>query len=658
MSGEDEFEPRLGRMRAGGSTRGKRFLNRILAAANLARGGSSGPGGRKNFSGSRLGRGAGVGRVLSGHDRFAAFRARRVIVKSRIMKLAGKGSANARAHLRYLQRDGTTREGAPGMLYGAQAEAVDGKAFLERGADDRHQFRLIVSPEDGDQYSDLKPVIRRLMAQMEEDLDTRLDWVAVDHFNTGHPHSHILLRGRDDRGRDLILARDYLAQGIRARAGEILDLDLGPRSDLDIERRLRAEVEQGRFTSIDRRLLAARGIDRVVSATASDPFEQTLRAARLAKLERMGLAEPMAPGFWRLEDEVETVLRALGERGDIVKTLARALRDNGVSRPAADQVRFEPGSSPPLVGAIVERGLSDELRDRHYLIVDGADGRAHYVDIGLADPNLELTAGMIIRAEAVTPAVREADRAVAAVAAANGGRYGVDLHLRSDPGATSAFAETHVRRLEAMRRAGVAVTREVDGSWRIAADHLERAAAYEAQLARARPVRLAMLSRLPLEQISGFDGETWIDRRISGLDTTAAREAGFGAAVLVAERQRRQWLQVEGLLGEGGGSARGSSDWIEALRRRELLRLADQLSSELGLSFTDVRKGQRVEGLLERKITLGNGNSYALVRRSKEFSLVPWRSGLERRIGRAIAGRIGGAGLDWSVEPQRGHSIS
>jgi type IV secretory pathway VirD2 relaxase len=123
-----------------------------------------------------------------------------------------KGIDGARAHLRYIQRDGVTREGERGDLYAADQERVDGQAFLDRSQDDRHQFRFIVAPEDGAEYEDLKPLSRRLMAQMEKDLGTRLDWVAVDHFNTGHPHTHIILRGKDERGADLVISRDYISR--------------------------------------------------------------------------------------------------------------------------------------------------------------------------------------------------------------------------------------------------------------------------------------------------------------------------------------------------------------------------------------------------------------------------------------------------------------
>ena len=254
MTQDDDVEPRLGKIRARGSKRGPRYLHQVLRAVALAGGiqRNSGMPRRSTFTGSRIGRGAGVGRVLASRDRYAAYRQRRVIIKSRIVKPAGKGIKGAPAHLRYIQRDGVTRDGQPGQLYSADQDRADGKAFLARSGGDRHQFRFIVSAEDGVEYDDMTPFIRRLMQQMEEDLGTGLDWVAVDHHNTGHPHSHVILRGKTDRNKDLIIAREHVTDGMRERAAEIVRLDLGPRSDVEIERRLRDEVNQERLTSIDR----------------------------------------------------------------------------------------------------------------------------------------------------------------------------------------------------------------------------------------------------------------------------------------------------------------------------------------------------------------------------------------------------------------------
>jgi type IV secretory pathway VirD2 relaxase len=150
----------------------------------------------------RIGRGQAAADRLkrSAELRGPGERMRRVAVKARIVRLKRSGKG-ADAHLRYLQRDGTDREGERGRLYGPEADAADGKEFVERGRDDRHQFRFIVAPEDGDRLADLRGFTRDVMRQMEEDLGTRLDWVAVDHFNTGHPHSHVVVRGRTIRAR-------------------------------------------------------------------------------------------------------------------------------------------------------------------------------------------------------------------------------------------------------------------------------------------------------------------------------------------------------------------------------------------------------------------------------------------------------------------------
>ncbi|TGP22545.1 DUF3363 domain-containing protein, partial [Mesorhizobium sp. M1D.F.Ca.ET.234.01.1.1] len=127
-----------------------------------------------------------------------------------------------------------------------------------------------------------------------------------------------------------------ISSGIRERAAELVSLDLGPRTDREIEQRLRQEIEQERFTSIDRRLLSIRDDDGLVSPASGDAFRQTLHQGRLRKLERMGLAEEVGAGAWRLGDELETTLRRIGERGDIIKTMHRELSGKGLARSAAD----------------------------------------------------------------------------------------------------------------------------------------------------------------------------------------------------------------------------------------------------------------------------------------------------------------------------------
>jgi type IV secretory pathway VirD2 relaxase len=660
MSSDDDFEPRLGRIRSGGKPRSPRkFLSRVLAAANLARGGATARG-KSRFTGSRIGRGAGAGRVLSARDRYAAFRRRRVIVKARTVALRGKGFEAAKAHLRYVERDGTTREGGRGQLYGSDSDKIDRKAWLEQTSGDRHQFRFIVSPEDGAEYEDLKALTRRLITRMEEDLGTRLDWVAVDHFNTGHPHTHIIVRGQDDRGKDLIIARDYIGHGLRERACELVDLDLGPRTDKAIEQRLRAEIGQERLTSIDRALIREAEKDVLVSSAARGAFDQSVRMGRLQKLEKLGLATRHGTSHWRLAPDIADTLRHMGERGDIIRTMQSAYAARGNAPALADQVIYDPTAADarPLVGRIVERGLADEHTNRHYLIVEATDGRSHYVGIGKGENFASTSNGAIVRITPAETGIRQADRTVAEVAADNDGRYTIDAHLQHDPTATEAFAQAHVRRLEAIRRVTRNIERQADGTWLIAPDHLDRAAAYEAAIAKDRPMAIETLSAQPLDRLVEADAATWLDGELVTANPEPLRDAGFGREVASAQAQRRQWLIAEELAQEQDGWTTYRPEMLATLQRRELLRVAGQLSDELGLAFTEAKAGDRIEGKLVRGVDMASGR-HALIKRSRDFTLVPWRPVLERQIGKPVSGIMREGGVNWNFGRQRsGPSVS
>lgn len=661
MVRDNDLEPKLGKIGVRDRKVRSRFLREVARSVARAGGRKSTTSRRSSFPG-RIGRGAGVGRVLASRDRFAAFRTRRVVIRTRLIKLGSQGLKAARTHLHYLQRDGVTREGLPGNLYDRKQDRVHGSAFLERSDGDRHQFHFIVAAEDALEYQDLKEFTRRLMQQMEDDLGSKLDWVAVDHYNTGHPHTHIVLRGKVDRGKDLIIARDYLSHGMRERAAEIVSLDLGPRSDRAIETRWRAEMGGERFTSLDRSLLREMGEAGVVrsGAAAGDAFRQTLRAGRLQKLQRLGLAHETAPGCWRLADDLEPVLRRMGEREDIIDTMHRELAREGLTRAASAYLIYDPTAADArrLVGRIVTRDLSDELDGRHYFIIDGVDGRAYYVDIGKADRTEPIPAGSIVAIEPKRTAPRAADRIVATVAAVNAGSYSVDLHLEHDPTASAAFAETLVRRLEAMRRAGTGVEREPDGTWIIPSDHLERAAAFERSQARLAPVTIETLSTLPLEHQAGNDGATWLDRELIAETPTVTRDAGFGRELREALARRRQWLIEQELARAEQDRIIYRANLLGLLRRRELGRIGAQLSGELGLHYAEPQPGGRIEGVYRRRLDLASGR-FALIEKSREFTLVPWRPILERNLGQEVSGIARGDMISWTLGRQRrGPSIS
>lgn len=245
---DDRFRVRPGTPKQ----RGEAFINKVLRQTNKAGaklGKTVGKVGHR--PGSRLGRGHVAARFAGAS---LAPNARRVTIKARLVHLAKAGPRSTAAHLRYIEREGVDRQGGPGNAYGPTTDAVDTAAFEERGREDRHQFRFIVSPEGAEQLDDLRTYTRHLMARMEADLGTRLDWVAVDHWNTDNPHTHVVLRGKDDTGKDLIISRDYIAEGMRHRAAELATEWLGPRTELEIQRAMQREVDQERWTGLDRTL--------------------------------------------------------------------------------------------------------------------------------------------------------------------------------------------------------------------------------------------------------------------------------------------------------------------------------------------------------------------------------------------------------------------
>jgi len=179
-----------------------------------------------------------------------------VAIKARVVRHIGAKfrSAPLAQHIAYLEREGVTRDGARASMFDAGSETADAKAFAERCENDRHHFRFMVSPEDAGEMEDLRTFTRELMADAERDLGTRLDWVAVDHWNTDNPHIHVLVRGRADDGQDLVISRDYISRGFRSRAEERVSLELGPRTEREISAALQKEVEAERWTGLDRAL--------------------------------------------------------------------------------------------------------------------------------------------------------------------------------------------------------------------------------------------------------------------------------------------------------------------------------------------------------------------------------------------------------------------
>ncbi|HEX3676475.1 MAG TPA: DUF3363 domain-containing protein [Sphingomicrobium sp.] len=577
--GDEPFELWLGRT----SGREHTFLNAVLRVAGRSR--MPRPKGRK-FYGSQIGRGAVAARMLGLRDSYAALRTRHADVRMQIVRVGRLG--RLLAHLTYLQRDGVERDGGRGRLYSALEDDADGRAFAERCLGDRHQFRFVVLAQDADEYEDLQPLIRRFMGRMAEDLGTSLDWVAANHLDTLNPHSHVVLRGKDDLGGDLVISPYYITRGMSERVAEILNLDLGPRSDLEIKRRLSLDVGAERLTTIDLRLLRDMDETRIVSASGRDMFDHSIWTGRLRKLESLGLAEALSHGRWRLSEGLEGTLRSVGERADIFQTMQRAMTAAGLDQSSREMVfRLDAGRN--LSGRVIAHGFADELSDHQFLIVDGVDGRIHYVDIGAVDGPEAPAPGAIVRVSQLRHATRE------------------DLH------------ETEAR--------------------------------------RRHPVKIELISEIPLERLHAFEGATWLDRKLMGDDREPVRDAGFGHEVRSALGLRRAWLVERGLARENQGALSFDGGLIGKLQRRELLTTAADISAKSGKDFIELERGMRIKGKVSRPLNLASGR-FLLIENERDFALVASEPRLERALGREVSGLVGRrATITWTFARERGIAL-
>jgi type IV secretory pathway VirD2 relaxase len=412
MSRDDDIHIRSGRVRSTKPRGAKSFVARVLAATQKAGGLHRGARGK---AGS-FGRGSAASLLAI---RGLSSKSRGVVIKARVVRHGAK-SAPLAAHLSYLRRDGVTRDGAPGKMFDAGGDEADARGFAERCDGDRHHFRFIVSPDDAAELSDLRSFTRDLMGQMKRDIGTGVDWVAVDHWNTEHPHVHILVRGRADDGRDLVISRDYISRGLRGRAEQLVTLALGPLSELEIRRGLERQVEADRWTPLDQTLVRQAGgndgaIDLRPSPEPATDTERSLLVGRIRKLEKLGLAAPIGPGRWLLAEEIESTLRALGTRGDIIKRIHRGLTERGIERSAGDFAWDCDARGDPILGRLVSRGLDDELKGSAFAVVDGVDGRAHHVRFADLDATGDAAPGAIVEVRRLSPREGGLSRLVLAV---------------------------------------------------------------------------------------------------------------------------------------------------------------------------------------------------------------------------------------------------
>ncbi len=304
-------------------------------------------------------------------------------------KIAGQW----RAHGIYIARESASgREGNAGFSGDKSGTEIASTLDRWQSAGDERIWKVIVSPEFGDRV-DLEKMTREVMKRSERQLDTALEWVAVTHFNTEHPHVHLVIRGRRDDSSPLNLPRDFIKQGLRNIAADACTLQLGPRTELDAAVAQEREVRERRYTSLDR-ALEKRAVPDAgdeneqmkvtlnLSANsgnyAASSREQHLQA-RLIILQQMSLARQQSPHEWLVRNDFSTVLRAMQLASDRQKMLSAngsLLSDERLRLNVLDFRR-----TPEVQGRVLVHGEEEQGSGmgRHYLLLEGTDAQVHMI---------------------------------------------------------------------------------------------------------------------------------------------------------------------------------------------------------------------------------------------------------------------------------------
>ena len=546
--------------------------------------------------------------VVRGNSFAGSFSGQRVVVKINPVQNrtkgvgvgAGSGAKNLYQHVRYISRSGAGKEETQAVLFDRENDGVDGLAFYGLCKDNRHHFRMIISPENGHQIDDFHGYVRGVMGRMESDLGTTLNWISAVHYDTDDIHAHVIIRGVNERGQDLVIGRDYIASGIRARAQELATELLGERSLEEIQKSQEKQVEALSVTSLDRfiekNLNDKREVDvRKENNFGKDRFYEGLVKGRLQFLSTTGLATECPPGIYTLRENYMDVLRESSQRQNALNTLYRQNPDMDLEHLSFYSMKADEGEV--IHGLVMNKGPVDEITDRKYLVVKDAKENLHYVPFGELKDYDDLRIGALVTVKPGVGSSGKADFNIAQLAKANNGIYDPRHHMayieaelsHIEPENREGYLASHAKRLETLAKNGVVKALD-DGRYDVPADVVERGEettrAINAREGKRFYPKLDVLSAKPLDKLVSAEKRTWLDRELYKQSLGKPSLPEYGAELEDSLQKRRDWLVSKDLgFIQSNGEFALRDNALRKLREMELERVGQKLAGQFEAKF-------------------------------------------------------------------------
>jgi type IV secretory pathway VirD2 relaxase len=561
-------------------------------------------------------------------------RLERVIVKTHVARhRPGKAKGSLTRHASYLGRDSASADGKPGVFYSATEQGLDAKEQTAAWVPDRHHFRIIISPERGGDIPDMTAYVRDVMRRVEKDLGvagviepgTKLQWIAINHHNTDNPHAHVVLRGKQEDGRDVVIPRAYLAHGMRNRAAEVATELLGERTVEQAREARLKEVEAERFTSLDRMIERhlephgeRNGEPRRIDMSPAKPIgfgaeDRQLALARLQFLEGIGLAQKDKGTYWSVDDTFSQSLRELGARNDIIKQLYSQL---GNESGRVQRMTGGAEVSAPVAGIVIAKDRADELEDERFIVVSDRSGQAHYGRVRDTPAYRDLHVGSVAELGAGTQWRQEVAAQIGAVAQSTGvySAQGHEAYLhQAKPELTERQIASAIRAADS-RLAFVAgfdgsgVRALESGEYSIDADQYTR---FIQRGGSRTDVRV--IAEHSLDHQIEAHAVTWLDRQaFSDRPDVRTREH---PAVQEAMEKRQGWLIRNGYAQrlEATGAVDLSPNALRELAAQEQADVAGRLAGKFGLPVAELPQGGSVSGEYGGTETLHSGKLAVVV---------------------------------------------
>lgn len=621
--GEFSFNPSFKRQKQQSSKAAKSFLKSLAKISSKSFGKPSGKG-RNNFVKS------------------PAQNSQRVVIKSRIVKQsqAGKTVGNINEHIKYVMRDGVEKSTESGLEISVTgAENVND--FIKNCESDRHHFRLILAPENSHNL-DLKVYSQTLITALEKDLKTRLEFITVNHYNTDNPHTHLIIRGVDDKGKDLVISKEYMKEGMRFRAAEIATKMLGHRTELDIKNGMTREVSRAAFTLIDRDLLqiSSKNEKKVIAVNSLGPvgsFKRNVQTQRLTELNKLSLAKEVSPGVWKVHEDLETKLRDLGTRGDIIKTMNKRLSNQHQQ----EKVIFDPSNPQQIkiTGTVVDKSLSDEFNHKKYMVISATDNRLYYVPLSQyserAGAESRLGSVVSITTNKADNQVLKSDENILSIADKNNGIYSAAEHLKSinphklPEGVTpQTVVDNHIKRLNSLESKGI-VTKLENDTFKIPKDYREQ---IQNQRGNNNFVQVKLESLHDLKQQTDEKALTWIDKEL-----TTHKPVPDGVVKNEFDKAKEARIETLCQLGLAEKTASGvtfSPDFEKQLYKMQMDEVGRRLPKEYG-GIVAIEPDSGFTGKIKEIKQLPSG-SHLVISDGKNCVVVPAKPGMERNLGKEV----------------------